>query len=70
MHGGAQSLGVFGSLEQKWGKGRVAYCKPLGQKYTDVVCNGKTLKVFSSPKRNDSLRQLTALGTGSNPANL
>ncbi|KAJ1486928.1 AAA domain-containing protein [Baffinella frigidus] len=39
------SLGVFGSLEQKWGKGRVAYCKPLGQKYTDVVCNGKTLKV-------------------------
>ena len=49
----SQSLGVFKGLEEKWGKGRVSYCKPLGQKYTDVITkDGKALMVVSSPERN------------------
>jgi len=40
------SLGVFRGLQQKWGHGRVAYCKPLGQRYKDVLLpDGRTVKV-------------------------
>jgi hypothetical protein len=40
------SLGVFRGLEKKWGHGRVAYCKPLGQRYKDVMLpDGRTIKV-------------------------
>jgi phosphate acetyltransferase len=40
------SLGVFRGLEAKWGHGRVAYCKPLGQRYKDVLLpDGRTIKV-------------------------
>jgi len=39
------SLGVFQGLQQKFGKGRVAYCKPLGQRYTEVEHQGQVIKV-------------------------
>lgn len=40
------SLGVFRGLEAKWGHGRVAYCKPLGQRYKDILLpDGRTIKV-------------------------
>ena len=40
------SLGVFRGLEKKWGHGRVAYCKPLGQRYKDVLLpDGRSIKV-------------------------
>uniref|UniRef100_A0A7S0U9F1 DRTGG domain-containing protein n=3 Tax=Hemiselmis andersenii TaxID=464988 RepID=A0A7S0U9F1_HEMAN len=31
------SLGVFRGLVKRWGKGKVAYMKPLGQRYVDIT---------------------------------
>ena len=40
------SLGVFRGLQSKWGHGRVAYCKPLGQRYKDILLpDGRAIKV-------------------------
>eukprot|EP00283_Hemiselmis_rufescens_P002616 CAMPEP_0173431556 /NCGR_PEP_ID=MMETSP1357-20121228/9660_1 /TAXON_ID=77926 /ORGANISM="Hemiselmis rufescens, Strain PCC563" /LENGTH=147 /DNA_ID=CAMNT_0014396047 /DNA_START=101 /DNA_END=540 /DNA_ORIENTATION=+ len=40
------SLGVFRGLVKRWGKGRVAYMKPLGQRYVDITLpNGNVHKV-------------------------
>jgi phosphate acetyltransferase len=40
------SLGVFRGLVDKFGHGRVAYCKPLGQRYRDIpLGDGRVHKV-------------------------
>lgn len=40
------SLGVFSGLLEKWGRGRVAYCKPLGQRYSEIKTpDGRVIKV-------------------------
>ncbi len=35
------SLGVFRGLVKRWGVGRVAYCKPLGQRYLEIELENK-----------------------------
>eukprot|EP00960_Hanusia_phi_P070275 767272-Hanusia_phi.AAC.7 len=40
------SLGVFKGLEKRYGKGRVAYCKPLGQRFKNIsLDDGRVVKV-------------------------
>jgi phosphate acetyltransferase len=40
------SLGVFSGLLEKWGRGRVAYCKPLGQRFSEIKTpDGRMIKV-------------------------
>eukprot|EP00961_Rhodomonas_salina_P184194 2487229-Rhodomonas_salina.2 len=36
------SLGVFNGLTQKFGQGKVAYCKPLGQRYREIALGDGT----------------------------